>query len=220
MQTSIKTDKQEILVGSSVLKAKDKNFNRIDYMEKNMEFNAAYRSYIAKNQILDSDRYVLNKFIQNYKEYRQSWTNPIKRSNLNTPLSIDIETASVCNLACPHCSREYIITPDKVMHEDLYKRLIQETVSLNVPSIKLNWRGEPLLNPKLGKMIEYAKEQGILEVLINTNAVSLTEEKAEELIESGLDVIIYSFDGGTKKTYEKMRPGRFGENNLKWCTRI
>jgi hypothetical protein len=26
--------------------------------------------------------------------------------------------------------------------------------------------------------------------------------------------MIYSFDGGTKKSYEKMRPGRFKKNNL------
>ena len=43
---------------------------------------------------------------------------------------------------------------------------------------------------------------------INTNATTL-DKKAEKLINSGLDQIIFSFDGGTKKTYEKMRPGRF-----------
>ena len=26
--------------------------------------------------------------------------------------------------------------------------------------------------------------------------------------------MIYSFDGGTKNTYEKMRPGRFEKNNF------
>ena len=68
------------------------------------------------------------------------------------------------------------------MSEDLYKKIIKETIDMGVPSIKLNWRGEPLLNPKLSKMISYAKENGILEVLINTNAVSLTEKKAEAII--------------------------------------
>ena len=49
--------------------------------------------------------------------------------------------------------------------------------------------------------------------MINTNATQLNE-KSKELIESGLDVMIYSFDGGTKETYEKMRPGRFKENKF------
>ena len=50
--------------------------------------------------------------------------------------------------------------------------------------------------------------------MINTNATQLNEKKSKELIESGLDVMIYSFDGGTKETYEKMRPGRFKENKF------
>jgi MoaA/NifB/PqqE/SkfB family radical SAM enzyme len=37
---------------------------------------------------------------------------------------------------------------------------------------------------------------------------------SRKLIESGLDYIIYSFDGATKKTYEKMRPGRFAYNRF------
>ena len=210
----LKTEKQDILVGSSKINLEGKNFNRIEYYENNMQFNKAYLTYLEKNNINDLDKKILKQFIENYKNYRNEWINPISRKNINKPLSIDIETASICDLACPHCSREYIITPDKVMSEDLYKKIIEETVNMNVPSIKLNWRGEPLLNPKLSKMISYAKEKGILEVLINTNAVSLTEKKSEEIIKSGLDVMIYSFDGGSKKTYEKMRPGRFINNKF------
>ena len=51
-----------------------------------------------------------------------------------------------------------------------------------------------------------------METIINTNATNLKSKLAKKLIESGLDFIIYSFDGGTKKTYEKMRPGRFKKN--------
>ena len=210
----LKTEKQDILVGSSKINTSGKKFNRLKYFEENMQFNKAYLFYLKENNINDIDKKILNKYINSYKNYRNDWTNPIARKNISKPLSIDIETASICDLACPHCSREYIITPDKVMSEDLYKKIIQETVDMGVPSIKLNWRGEPLLNPKLSKMISYAKEKGILEVLINTNAVSLTEKKAEEIINSGLDVMIYSFDGGSKSTYEKMRPGRFIDNKF------
>ena len=59
------------------------------------------------------------------------------------------------------------------------------------------------------------KKKGILETIINTNATNLTETNSKKLIESGLDLMIYSFDGGTKKTYEKMRPGRFNEIHSK-----
>ena len=100
------------------------------------------------------------------------------------------------------------------MNFELYKKIIDTAVKWKVPSIKLNWRGEPLLNPKLPKFINYAKTKGILEVSINTNATNLDKKRSNELIDSGLDLIIYSFDGGTKKTYEKMRPSRFKSNKF------
>ena len=218
--SKIDTAKQEILTGSSKLYSQNE-FNRTDYMIENMVSNRAYLS-LSRNFKNKTD--LLKKLKKDYSTYRKNWVNILdsyqidenfsEGKKISPPLSVDIETAAICDLACPHCSREYVITPDKIMKFDLYKKIIEECVKLNVPSIKLNWRGEPLLNPKIDEFIKYAKEKGILEVSINTNAVSLTESKAKKLINSGLDVIIFSFDGGTKKTYEKLRPGRFQKNNF------
>ena len=99
------------------------------------------------------------------------------------PLCLDIEVASVCDLACPFCYREHIVTPDKVIDEKLCYELIDQAAELKIPSIKFNWRGEPLLHPKLSNFIKYAKEKGILETIINTNATNLTIENSNKLIE-------------------------------------
>ena len=218
----IASTKQEILKGSSRLYSRNDNpFDRVRYMIDNMHLNKAYLS-LSKNT--QNKEQLLSKLKKDYKIYRERWVNVHENykndqnfssgNKLLPPLSIDIETAAICDLACPHCSREYIITPDKIMKFELYKKIVDECVKLEVPSIKLNWRGEPLLNPKIDEFIKYAKEQGILEVSINTNAVTLSEEKSKKLINSSLDIIIFSFDGGTKETYEKMRPGRFHNNNF------
>ena len=218
----ISSTKQEILKGSSRLYSQNNNpFDRVRYMIDNMHLNKAYLS-LSKNT--QNKEQLLSKLKKDYKTYRERWVNVHENykndqnfssgNKLLSPLSIDIETAAICDLACPHCSREYIITPDKIMKFELYKKIVDECVKLEVPSIKLNWRGEPLLNPKIDEFIKYAKEQGILEVSINTNAVTLSEEKSKKLINSSLDIIIFSFDGGTKETYEKMRPGRFHNNNF------
>lgn len=129
-------------------------------------------------------------------------------------MCIDIEVAAVCDLACPHCYRQFIATPDKIMSSELVYKIIDQASELGVPSMKFNWRGEPLLHPELHKHIHYAKKKGILETIINTNATMLDEKYSLRLIDSGLDILIYSFDGGTKKTYEKMRPGRFKVNKF------
>ena len=100
------------------------------------------------------------------------------------------------------------------MKEDLYLKIMKEVKELDIPSIKTNWRGEPLLNPLIDKFIDTAKKNGVLDVSINTNATTLDEKKSLKLLNSGLDQIIFSFDGGTKETYEQMEPGRFKTNRF------
>jgi len=94
------------------------------------------------------------------------------------------------------------------MDVELYRGLTDEVgdrVGIMTP-----WNfGEPLLHPRLAEMIEIAKRRGVM-VSLNTNALSLDREKADALIESGLDSITFSFDGATKETYERFR----GEGNF------
>jgi len=218
----MRTEKQQIIKGSSFLLDSSKlPFDRIKYMTTNMQENYAFVSYIKKNKVKIEEKIkLLENFKKKFQEYRINWKkNPqsayLKKSYEEfNPLCLDIETAAICDLACPHCYREYILTPDKIMSFELFISIINEAIKLNVPSVKLNWRGEPLLNPNLEKFIKYAKENGILEVSINTNATHLTKERAEAIINSGLDLIIFSFDGGSKETYEKMRPSRFNKNSF------
>lgn len=177
-----------------------------------------------------------NKSLHHYKSqkdlknrylwYRESWKNfpdiaykkkydskRLKEINY-PPLCVDIELASVCDLACPFCFRNFIATPDKIMKKELAFKIIDQCSELGVPSMKFNWRGEPLMHPELPEIVKYAKSKGIIETIINTNATNLNKKVANEIIDSGLDLLIYSFDGGSKKTYEKMRPGRFKENSF------
>lgn len=199
-------------------------FDPTAYSIDNMYDNKAYK-YAIKGKESQSEE-ILQKFKEEYSNYRVSWTKQPqecidKKVDNNKlfelgykPLCLDIETASICDLACPFCYREYIATPDKTMDRCLAEKLITEAGELKVPSIKFNWRGEPLLNPKLPELIDCAKKAGVLETIINTNATTLNEKKAKQIIESGLDIMIYSFDGGSKETYEKNRPGRFKKNTF------
>jgi len=215
----------EVLIGSSLLKSKKfKPKDRVGYMLKNMQFNKVYLN--KKTKSISKNNKILEELKNNFKTYRDQWSeqpkkiirNKISSDNLGSqnvkPLCVDIEVASICDLACPFCFREHEVTPDKIINEKFCYNLIDQAAELKIPSIKFNWRGEPLLHPKLPKFIKYAKKKGILETIINTNATHLSEKKSIELIDAGLDLIIYSFDGGSKKTYEKMRPGRFKKNKF------
>ena len=74
-------------------------------------------------------------------------------------------------------------------------------VELKVPSMSLI-EEESRLNPSIYEIIDYAKSKGIFETIINTNATGLDEE-ASKTINSGLDIMIYSFDGGLNQAMKK-----------------
>ncbi len=151
-----------------------------------------------------------------FKEYcinRYQWFNYPKWKYVNDfPLHVDFETSFKCNLSCPMCFRPHIERKDwNDMDFNLYKKGINECAENNLYSIRLNWRGEPTVNPKLIDMVAYAKEKGIKEVSFITNGKLIDRKYANELIKSGLDYITYSVDTMCEK-YEKLRyPIKFEE---------
>ncbi len=225
MSTSLQFNNQDILEGSSKINSANK-INRIDHYLNNIKKSKSFFYLKSNEKFRDfSLKYIAEHLSYEFKNYRKNWNdqpdkvveNPInyidKKINFN-PLCVDMEVASICDLACPHCFREYVATPDKIINIKFAKDLIDQVAEMKIPSMKFNWRGEPLLFSKLPEVIDYAKSKGIIDTIINTNATNLDEKKSIELIKCGLDHMIYSFDGGTKETYEQMRPGRFGKNTF------
>ena len=70
---------------------------------------------------------------------------------------------------------------------------------MEVPSIKLNWRGTTLNQKLLISLI--TQKNGVLETMINTNATQLDTKMSKKLI-SRIRSNNVSFDG-SKKTYDK-----------------
>lgn len=121
------------------------------------------------------------------------------------PLTLAIESTAKCNLFCPMCPRENIYFPPKDMELPLFRKIIDEGKDFLEFAVPYGV-GEPLLNPEIFDMISYCRQAGIPSG-ISTNATVLTEEMSRKLIESGLDYIIFAFDGATKETFEKYRKG-------------
>ena len=94
------------------------------------------------------------------------------------------------------------------MDVELARQIINEGSRKGMASIKLNWRGEPLLwKDHLVSTIKYAKEMGIIEIILNTNGLLLDGDLSREIIMAGLDQIIISVDGDSEETYTKIRKG-------------
>ena len=110
------------------------------------------------------------------------------------PLCLDIETAAICDLACPFCFREFTVTPDKIIDENFCYNLINQASELKIPSIKFNWRGEPLLHPKLPNFIEHAKKNVINhfnKIQEKESFLLITKQKAKQLISKKINTDVY-----------------------------
>lgn len=125
------------------------------------------------------------------------------------PVDIIVEVTRFCNLACIMCPYPVLERPQGEMSFETFKKIVDETARENPEArIWLAIMGEPLLvGEKLADYIRYAKEQGISEVCLNTNAVFMTARMTEKLIASGLDKILVSIDGFSKESYDQIRVG-------------
>jgi len=125
------------------------------------------------------------------------------------PVDLIIEVTRYCNLKCIMCPYSNLKRAQGNMEFSTFKKIIDETATENPAArIWLAIMGEPLLRgEKVLEFIKYAKEKGIREICLNTNAVLLSEEIAVKLLESGLDKILISVDAYSKETYDKIRVG-------------
>jgi len=88
------------------------------------------------------------------------------------------------------------------MSLELFGRIIEGLPSLKRLSLN-NW-GEPLLHPDIFRMVRLAKDKGTKTAIFCTNGVLLDDAHAEQLFESGLDILEFSLDG-LPGVYESIR---------------
>lgn len=127
-----------------------------------------------------------------------------------SPIHIDWETSTYCNLNCKMCYRRQLKIEPKLADFDLYQKAMLELKRLGAAplSMKFNYRGEPLTHPQLPEFITLAKKCGVVDTRINTNGLLLDPFYVDDLAEAGLDYLIVSVDAASPETYEKVRGSR------------
>lgn len=129
------------------------------------------------------------------------------------PLYLMLEQTYRCNLRCPMCiqglpKRRVEFEPGEVqMSRALFDRVVLEAARHACPSISMHVNDEPLLVRDLPERIRFAKDHGFMDIIMTTNGVLMTEEKARQVIDAGITHILFSVDGATRETYDKIRLG-------------
>lgn len=175
-----------------------------------VEANANFHHIAGENLFVKQD--------ERFMDYRRKWKEWPESFHIGEfPLFMDVEVTSACNLKCPFCATTF--RGSKIskgfIEESLVKKIIDEGKDKNLYGVKFNIRGEPLLHPKIHNFVKYAKDSGLIDVYFNSNAMLLDDEKANRLIDAGLDRLSVSFEGITKDVYEKYRVGAVFETVLK-----
>lgn len=132
---------------------------------------------------------------------------------LEVPFSVQIDICSACNLKCNFCFHSDLNAIKRAgisfgfMSYGLFTRIIDDMKSCwgekKIKKLRLFKVGEPLLNPDVCRMVKYAKEADVAELIeITTNGTLLSEEMNLGLIDAGLDILNISVNGINEKQYE------------------
>ena len=130
---------------------------------------------------------------------------------LPLPTHIRIETASVCNLRCQHCTTgvAYKSTDRRVMSMPTFERVLEQVRTL--PTIRtaiMYLGGEPLLNKHHATMCRRVKEETqVTTVKFVTNATLLNEKWCGEIAAANVDGIHISIDGRSPEENDRIRVG-------------
>jgi len=127
---------------------------------------------------------------------------------LSFPTHVDIELSAKCNLRCVMCAYgdgSFDESRQGMMSWSRAILAVSQASRGGAKSIKFNFRGEPGLSPYLVECVYSAKTLGFIEIAINTNLLAFSQRRLKELCDAGLNLMIVSIDGATKKDYEKIR---------------
>jgi len=122
------------------------------------------------------------------------------------PYNLVIEPTNVCNLQCPLCSTgiDAKTRQKGVLKFENFKKLIDEIKGYVLQLSLQNW-GEATLVGDLPKMIKYAADNGIFTRLSTNFSIQYKNNFLDQLMKSGLGILVIDLDGTTQEIYEKYR---------------
>jgi len=171
---------------------------------------------------------VISEFLIRVKQYAGVAAGGLgftRNRALSGPLHAQIGICDPCNHECVFCwdhppedrqndSERFGFLPQSVMSLERFKSVVDDVYAAGTRRIDIVGRGEPLLNNSVLDMVSYAKERDVL-LLLCTNASRLSKDKAEGLVDAGLDRMNVSLNAGTPENYPNIHVTETPENYLR-----
>lgn len=120
------------------------------------------------------------------------------------PREIEVEVTTRCHLKCRHCEHTYWNEENKDRSFEEFKYIVDQFPDLKW--INTTGEGTAFLNKDFIKILKYIKSKGIFVKFVESfDRFKINE--MEDIIKLGVERIICSMEGATKKTYEEIRVG-------------
>ncbi len=122
------------------------------------------------------------------------------------PLVVVIETSNYCNQRCLGCPQKDLTRPRQLMDRKLFQKIVDEVKNYKVRTW-FHFMGEPLMNPHLFELLDYASMRNLHYFGISSNATMLNKDNIEKILNSGLHRFEMSLDSLDPKLQGQLRPG-------------
>jgi hypothetical protein len=144
----------------------DMDIEKIYSKERINTISPDYFEILGTDRIDDTNEY----FGEEFHKYRKAWReNPKNRVVGDFPLHLDVEATNTCNLRCTMCQIPFGKMKTGHLEMETFNVILNEIKQYGLPSIKFNFRGEPLMHPQISSLVKKAKDAGVLEVQFNSN---------------------------------------------------
>lgn len=123
------------------------------------------------------------------------------------PTQLAIETVNRCNAACVMCPYPTLERQKGVMSSEVHRLIVDKVAAWGAPIqfITHAGMGEPFLDKTIFEKVVYEKQVfPAAKVAIYSNASVLDEKRAENVFQSGLDILSVSLNAFSKEVYEKV----------------
>lgn len=124
--------------------------------------------------------------------------------HIHLPTYFSLETTIKCPARCTMCPRPSVIRSrhNKLMPEWMVAKILDE---IDWPCyINWEWINEPLCDDRIYGFMARAKAKGIRN-WITTTGYLLSDERAQRLLHSGVDLVVFSIDTLDAPLYEQIR---------------
>lgn len=147
----------------------------------------------------------------------------LRKKAFTGPYLVQLDITNACNTVCLYCmnysklglKEEYSNSWKKTSLDfETIQRVIPELKALGVKEIDVTGNGEPFSHPKVIKILELIKQNG-MSCVVRTNGLLINRKVIDQLLDIGLDGIDLSLWAGTAQGYIEAHPGENEQSFMK-----